>query len=519
MKQKLFILPIILIYSLGIAQQLQPDDLEYLGAFRLTDSAGTPDNVGWEWSNWSSGLTYYPYGDPEGPEDGFPGSLFGVGHDHTQYISEISIPVPVISPEKDVNDLNTAQTLQEFQDIKGNLFNPMELPRVGLEYLPPQGSQETPKLYFAWAPHLDEGAVNPSHGWCELDLANPQSTGTWRIGDYWNYVTGDYIFSIPPAWADVNTPNMYVATGRFRDGGQGSMGPSIIAYGPWIQGNPPESGTTLTATPLLLYGNVYQENPQTLNNYHHSDQWSGGVWLTVQDKSAVIFVGTKGEGDCWYGYADGTQWPNDQNKEGSGERGWWSGSFAGQFLFYDTGELAAVAQGNMEVWEPQPYATLDIDECLYHIDSEQQWYHIGAAACDRQRGLLYVMEPLADSYKSIIHVWRVTPSSAVQEKKSPDHQYRLEQNYPNPFNLKTTIVFSLPERTEVTLEIFDMSGRCINTLISEVKVSGMHRVFWNGNDLRGRTVASGMYLYRLLIKNPASGKITFTNIRKMIITK
>ena len=136
--------------------------------------------------------------------------------------------------------------LQEFQDIKGGLFDYMELPRVGLEYLTPQDFQTTGKLYFAWAPHLKEGATDPSHGWCELNLKNPQPAGTWRIGEYWNYVTGDYIFSIPPAWADLNTPNMYLITGRFRDGGQGAMGPSLIAYSPWEYGNPPVSGSTLS---------------------------------------------------------------------------------------------------------------------------------------------------------------------------------------------------------------------------------------------------------------------------------
>ncbi|MBU0702665.1 MAG: hypothetical protein KKC18_02220, partial [Chloroflexi bacterium] len=62
---------------------IQPADLVYLGAFRLPDTPGTPDNVGWEWSNWASAMTYYPDGDPDGPDDGYPGSIFGVGHDQT----------------------------------------------------------------------------------------------------------------------------------------------------------------------------------------------------------------------------------------------------------------------------------------------------------------------------------------------------------------------------------------------------------------------------------------------------
>ncbi|MFO7891247.1 MAG: T9SS type A sorting domain-containing protein, partial [bacterium] len=323
---------------------------------------------------------------------------------------------------------------------------------------------------------------------------------------------GDYIFSIPPAWAEIYTPNMYVATGRFRDGGQGSMGPSIIAYGPWARGNPPDSGSTLFCTPLLLYGNVYQENPHTMNNYHHSDQWSGGVWLTFQDKSAVIFVGTKGEGDCWYGYADGTQWPNDQNREGPGERGWWSDSFAGQFLFYDTEELTAVVQGEKEPWEPQPYATLNIDDCLYHLESEQQWYHLGAAACDREHGLLYVMEPLADDYKSIIHVWQVNTTPTAVKKPTHPESFSLKQNYPNPFNPRTTIEYEISKPDKVKVTIFSLSGQRIRTLEHQHRSAGMHTVVWNGRNDAGIKVGSGVYIVQL--RNSA-----FTDQKKIVILK
>ncbi len=390
------------------ASLIQPSDLVYLGAFRLPDAPGTPDNVGWEWSNWASAMTYYPDGDPDGPDDGYPGSIFGVGHDQTQYVSEVGIPVPINSPGKNLDDLNMAETLQEFQDIRGDLFGDMEMPRVGLEYLPPQGEQTTGKLYFCWAPHLDEGATNPSHGWCGVDLSNPQPAGPWRIGDYWNYVTTDYIFAIPRAWADANTPGMYLVTGRFRDGGQGGKGPSLFAYGPWNEGNPPASGATLSATPLLLYGDAYEENSPAMNNYHDSDEWNGGAWLIAGDKSAVILVGTKGQGECWYGCSDGTVWPDEPPfPPECPERGWWSTGFVGQILFYNPADLAAVARGEMESSEPQPYATLEIDECLYHVESGQQKHHVGAMAFDRERGLLYVFEPLADEDKSLVHVWRV----------------------------------------------------------------------------------------------------------------
>lgn len=392
---------------------IQPADLLYLGAFRLPDSPGTLDNVGWEWSNWAGAATYYPDGDPGGGNDGYPGSIFGVGHDQTQYVSEISIPTPVVSASKNLNQLNTAGVLQNFHDIKGGLYGYIEMPRVGLEYLPPQGGQTSGKLYFSWAEHLDEGNTGPTHGWCELNLANPQSKGIWRIGGRENYVTADYIFEIPSAWASAYTPSYRLATGRYRDGGQSAQGPALFTYGPWNHGNPPPSGTTLTTKPLLLYNNVLDAQQYILNGYTHTDEWNGGAWLTTGGKSAVIFVGNKGVGYTWYGCSNGLECP--PTCDCGEDRGWWSNSIIGQILFYDPADLAKVAQGAMLPNRPQPYATLNIDSYLYHIVSTRQKHHVSAVAFDRPHGLLYIFEPLTDADKPIVHVWAITgaaPSGA-----------------------------------------------------------------------------------------------------------
>jgi hypothetical protein len=383
---------------------IQPADLVYLGAFRLPGDA--PEEVGWMWSG--EALAYNPGGDPGGPDDGFPGSLFGTGHNWNQHVSEVSIPAPVVSPGKDVEELNTATTLQPFRDIRGGTIDwPLEQPRAGLEVLPPQGAQDSSKLYFCWAQHLDERATNPSHGWADLDLSNPRPAGPWRVGEYWNYVTTDYLFAIPPAWADAHTPGMRLATGRYRDGGQGSLGPSLFAIGPWNAGDPPAPGATLDATPLLLYGSVYEEGSPAMTGYAHSDHWSGGAWLTAGDRSGVAFVGTKGLGETWYGCSDGTVWPDEPPfPPECEERGWWSERFAAQIIFYDPADLAAVASGAMESGAPQPYAVLEIEDVLYNPEFVLL-NHLGAAAFDRERGLLYVLEPLADEDRPLVHVWRV----------------------------------------------------------------------------------------------------------------
>ena len=69
--------------------------------------------------------------------------------------------------------------------------------------------------------------------------------------------------------------------------------------------------------------------------------------------------------------------------------------------------------------------------------------------------------------------------------------------YPNPFNPSTTISFDLPTAGRVKLGVFNVNGALIATLLDEVREAGRHDVPWNGRDARGRTVASGVYFYRL----------------------
>jgi hypothetical protein len=389
--------------------RLQPKDLVYRGAFRLPDDA--PEEIGWGWSG--QALAYCPTGDPDGPADGYPGSLFGTGHNWNQQVSELSIPAPVISESKTLDELPTARTLQPFATIRENLFEDMEQPRAGLAWLPTMGEQSSPKLYFCFAPHLDETGTAASHGWCEIDLAAPQPAGPWRIGDLRNYLTADYLFPIAPGFAATHLDGACLATGRFRDGGQGAMGPTILAIAPWKQGNPPAADAALSATVLLRYGSVYDppEQRHAMRDYHHSDDWSGAAWLTAGEKSAVVFVGTKGRGKCWYGFANGVVWP----EEGpwpevpdypNDQRGWWSSEFVAEMRFYDPAVLARVAAGELDPWQPQPYAVLEIAPQLYG-DKTRMLQHVGAAAFDRDNGLLYILELRAEEDKPLIHVWAI----------------------------------------------------------------------------------------------------------------
>ncbi|MGD9899863.1 MAG: T9SS type A sorting domain-containing protein [Calditrichaceae bacterium] len=90
--------------------------------------------------------------------------------------------------------------------------------------------------------------------------------------------------------------------------------------------------------------------------------------------------------------------------------------------------------------------------------------------------------------------------------------YRLDQNYPNPFNPVTTIRYKIPQKTKVKLEIFDVLGRKIRTLVNQKQNAGQYEIQWNGIDHLGRESASGVYFYRF-----SAGD--FIQIRKMIFLK
>jgi hypothetical protein len=73
----------------------------------------------------------------------------------------------------------------------------------------------------------------------------------------------------------------------------------------------------------------------------------------------------------------------------------------------------------------------------------------------------------------------------------------LEQNSPNPFNPSTTIRYALTAPGRVTIRVYDVRGRVVRTLVDATQAAGPHSTEWNGRDHRDRTVASGVYFYRL----------------------
>ena len=76
-------------------------------------------------------------------------------------------------------------------------------------------------------------------------------------------------------------------------------------------------------------------------------------------------------------------------------------------------------------------------------------------------------------------------------------EFKIEQNYPNPFNPSTNFSYSLPNRVDVKITVYDLFGKEIKTLVNETKEAGTHNIAWNGKDNQNRQVATGVYLYKM----------------------
>ena len=91
-------------------------------------------------------------------------------------------------------------------------------------------------------------------------------------------------------------------------------------------------------------------------------------------------------------------------------------------------------------------------------------------------------------------------------------KFHVYQNYPNPFNPTTTIKYSIPEANDIIINIYDINGTLINTLLNKKQSAGTYEVTWNGKNNSHISVSSGIYLYRITSGN-------YSKSFKMILLK
>ncbi|MEZ5357434.1 MAG: FlgD immunoglobulin-like domain containing protein [Candidatus Zixiibacteriota bacterium] len=102
------------------------------------------------------------------------------------------------------------------------------------------------------------------------------------------------------------------------------------------------------------------------------------------------------------------------------------------------------------------------------------------------------------------------PTETIDGAEKPDAAlpdgFELSQNYPNPFNPMTTINYTLPQSDHVRLDVINVQGQIVRTLVDQVMGPGEHSVVWDSKDAAGAQVSSGIYVYRLTAGDASTAK-------------
>jgi len=106
----------------------------------------------------------------------------------------------------------------------------------------------------------------------------------------------------------------------------------------------------------------------------------------------------------------------------------------------------------------------------------------------------------------------ITNPTGTEENITIPMVTELNGNYPNPFNPTTSIFYNLSQESNVQIEVFNVKGQKVKTLINDFEEAGNHQVYWNGTDESSKPVSSGVYFYKM-----KAGK--FVSTKKMILMK
>src|SRR3989339_452359 len=460
--------------------------LQYRGAFRPPEASSNGSNFGFS----SGDIAFYPAGDTANT-DSFPGSLFFGGNGTGRKVAEISIPEPINS--RNISALPMASYVQGFYNIKSaNMASGALSICPALEYLPAQGTQTQGYLYTCFGDNYQVGGGRlNSFGAAAPVLSNAVIFGGWYLGPAAAYTSPDYmstikfILSLPDA-----IQNKMLVAGGGRDGSH-PQGATLVAYGPWNDGDPlPENNTVLSYTPLLMYGNSFDTH--SLEGARENDLWRGGEWLTIGDKSAVVISGVKGWGDFWYSHAP------------------YMSSYMPLLLYYDPRDLIAVANGAKQPYEPQPYAVLHLNDVILSPssqDSSEGGSGPGGLAFDRQNGVLYMADYRAyGTYTAnpVIHVWKLKDkgtSDAQKTVRSGSGAWADDISVsPNPFNSQTTITItgrSADAGRIRKIAIYAMNGALVGVYTAIDRL----RFTWDATGL-----PSGMYIAQVEIGSTVLSK-------------
>ena len=143
----------------------------------------------------------------------------------------------------------------------------------------------------------------------------------------------------------------------------------------------------------------------------------------------------------------------------------------------------------------------------YFIELDPGIYDVTATLTGYGSETIEDVEVIEGSATTGVNFWLVTDSEDIIVAAT-----RLDNNYPNPFNPVTNIAYSIKGTSNVTIEVYNLKGQLIKTLINGIKGTGDYTAIWDGTDTSNKPVSSGVYFYKMRTDN-------YTATKKMILMK
>lgn len=254
---------------------------------------------------------------------------------------------------------------------------------------------------------------------------------------------------------------------------------------------------------------LYSYNSSSLNYSYVYELWDGSDWVpssryTLNYDSNSNYLGyiyETWDGALWINASKYSYTYNGDNKQTEYKRQNWDGA----------------------LWENDWRYTYEYDLNGSRTEQEYQDYVMGNWESDYRE--LYSYDENNNRTETLREVWDGTifiNYSRIRffyelvtsvEDEQIVNSFQLYNNYPNPFNPSTKIDFILPEKSNVTLIIYDILGNEVQTILNSELESGLKSVSFNASGL-----ASGVYLYKIDVKS-SEGKQNFSETRKMLLMK
>ena len=389
----------------GPRTRLAWSDFEYVGAFRAPRV--TEQQAGSRYGYSRAAMCWNPFGDPDGPKDGFPGSIMIPGHPSKGLVGEMSIPAPKKLTDADKQPDGTYDTRRlPMAGQLGKFFDPTS----GKKNVFPKRAENWrglcwvgDQLHISWSLwyHVDSEVQNYPHHMAASRLKD----GTWKtVVEPFSFPhinphrSAGYIAPAPKWWADKHLGGRRMLTGFNVNQGVGASncGPGLYAYDP---AKPAE------AIVLMQFPHG-RDVTQRDTNWKPSDQWRGLKFIDTGAKVAVMYCGRKSLGPVRYGVGR----PTDASRS----KGYHCDPYRPEIRLYDPATFVDVLAGRKKPHQPRPYETTDLTKTFFQPDRGFVTAGIGYDPANR---LLYVAQVAGDRdsgrYEAhpVFHVWRIKPNA------------------------------------------------------------------------------------------------------------